>query len=326
MKLKFWGTRGSLPRPIDHNTLVNLILTLAQKASDNGITTLEEFQEFITKGKAIRPLTFGGHTSCTEVSHGETSCYVDMGTGITDAGQHSMSIKRTDFTIFQTHLHWDHIMGMPFFIPIYIPGSNITIYHVHANAPDFIRLQFNGVNFPVRWDQLAANIEFKQIRLYDKVSIGSMTVSPFALDHPGGSFGYRFEANDQSAAIGVDGEYKRFTPKELGHDLAYYQNLDLLVFDAQYEMDELSSRFDWGHCSPPIGVDLALREGIRNLVLTHHDPRSNEEKGLRMKRDAEKYKASQLANHVDMWLKREQKNGPNIISAYDGLTIDLDDI
>src|SRR5262249_4595876 len=145
-----------------------------------------------------------------------------------------------------------------------------------------------------------------------------VTVSPFALDHPGGSFGYRFEAGGKALAIGVDGEYKRLTPKELGKDLPYYQNLDLLVFDAQYEMGELASRFDWGHCSPPIGVDLALREGIRNIILTHHDPRSSEEKSRRMMEMAQKHLQAQLPAYKQIWTSLGQPDGPRLNSAFDG--------
>ena len=324
LKLKLWGTRGSLPRPFDHKGILEFCYDLIKIAGDKGLKSLDEFKEALGNGSLRDPLVYGGHTTCSEIIHGDHRCYVDMGTGITDAGQEAMAEGRNSFTIFQTHVHWDHIMGMPFFVPIYIPGTKITIYHVHPKAPEYIKLQFNGVNFPVRWDQLAADIEFRQIRLYDKVSFDDMTVSPFALDHPGGSFGYRFEQNGKSVAIGVDGEYKRLTPKELGRDLPYYQDLDILVFDAQYEMDELASRFDWGHCSPPIGVDLALREGIKNLILTHHDPRANEQKGTRMLEEARKHLKLQLPAYKKIWDKLGQPTGPNVFSAYDGMTVDLD--
>src|SRR5690606_16120555 len=151
---------------------------------------------------------------------------------------------------------------------------------------------------------------------------GDVTVTPFALDHPAGSFGYRFDADGKSLAIGVDGEYKRLTPKELGKDLKFYQNLDLLLFDAQYEMSELASRFDWGHCSPNIGVDLALREGIRHMLFAHHDPWSSEEKLRRMFDNTVKYMKSQLDSYAEIW-EKIQPGGPQLSMAYDGLTVEV---
>lgn len=323
MKLKLWGTRGSLPRPWDNNLALSRFDQVIDQAQGAGMTSLSEFRTAL-KGDWLKdPISYGGQTTCSEIITPKHRFYVDMGTGITDAGQEAMAEGRSEFHILMTHLHWDHIMGMPFFIPIYIPGSKITIYHVHANAKEYIKIQFNGVNFPVKWDQLSAQIEFKQIKLYQKLEFDNLTISPFALDHPGGSFGYRADFEGKSLAIGVDGEYKRLTPKELGRDLPYYQNLDLLLFDGQYEMDELANRFDWGHCSPPIGVDLALREGIRNLALTHHDPRSDEAKGARMREDAKKHLKLQLPAYQEIWNRLNQPEGPNVVSAYDGLVLDL---
>lgn len=302
---------------------VGIIQSFIQQAETKGVKTLAELVKLLPGPTPDIPLVFGGNTSCSEIFHNNKRFFVDMGTGITEAGHHAIAKGEKEFVIFQTHMHWDHIMGLPFFVPVYIPGNKVTIYHVHRNAPEFIKLQFNGVNFPVKWEELGATIEFKLLKPYQPTIINDVTITPFTLDHPGGSFGYRFDAAGKSLAIGVDGEYKRLTPQELGPDLKFYQNLDVLVFDAQYEMDELASRFDWGHCSPPIGVDLALREGIRNLILTHHDPRSTEEKAHRMREHAVHYAKAELANHRELWTKIKQPEGPNIRSAYDGLEMDL---
>ena len=318
-----WGTRGSLPRAINNQEFTDLVDLYAKKAEKSGLSTISDFRNAIRDGDLGTPLIFGGNTTCNEVSYKNHRFFVDMGTGFAEAASEVMAQGRTEFNVFQTHLHWDHIMGLPFFVPIYIPGNKLTIYHVHPHAPDYIKCQFNGVNFPVKWDELGADIQFKQIKMYQEVKFDGLTVSPFALDHPGGSFGYRFDSDGKSLAIGVDGEFKRLTPKDLGKDYVYYTKLDLLVFDAQYEMDELASRFDWGHCSPPIGVDLALREGIRNIILTHHDPRSSEEKEFRMLSAAQEHLNRQLSAYQEVWDKLKQPEGPHIHLAYDGLEFDL---
>ncbi len=324
MKLKLWGTRGSLPRAINHHQAVELIDDLCTEAEKNGAKTLQDFKKFIKNRPLSSPLVFGGNTACYEITHEHRRFFVDMGSGLAYAAAEATEQGRTEFIFFMTHMHWDHIMGFPFFVPLYIPGTKITIYHVHPNAPEHVQIQFNGVNFPVKWQDVRANIEFKKLKIYTKVTYDDVSITPFALDHPGGSFGYRFDCGGKSLAIGVDGEYKRVTRKELGKDLRFYQDLDLLLFDAQYELDELFTRYDWGHCSPNIGVDLALREGIRTLLLSHHDPHTTEEKERRMHSFAVEHLKSQLSQHAELWQKLKQPQGPQIYSAYDGLVFDLD--
>lgn len=323
MQVKFWGTRGSLPRAATSTSIMETIETSIAIAKQKGIKDLNEFAKALKGGQLINPITYGGNTSCTQISKGSDSVFIDAGSGLAFAGDAMMASGKKEFHIFQSHFHWDHIMGLPFFVPIYIPGMKVHIHHVHKTGPDDIRIQFNGRNFPVLWDQLGARMEFHQLKLYEATKIGGLSITPFALDHPGGSFGYRAEADGRSFAVGVDGEYKRFTEQELGKDLQYYRNLDALVFDGQYDMDELVSRYDWGHCTPSIGVDLALREGIRNLVLTHHDPRSSDTKALRMLEDARKYLDSQIGAFKDAWVKLGQPEGPRIHSAYDGLELSV---
>ncbi|RYZ67763.1 MAG: hypothetical protein EOP09_10510 [Proteobacteria bacterium] len=323
MKLHMWGTRGSLPRAINHDTFVNLVDKYAKEAEKSGLSTISEFRNALRDGDLAKPLVYGGNTTCNEVIHKNMRLFIDMGTGFAEASTSVMSQGRTDHCIFLTHLHWDHIMGMPFFVPLYIPGNKITIYHVHPHAPEYVRIQFNGINFPIKWAQIAAHVEFKQIRPYEPVHFEDISVTAFAMDHPGGCFGYRFDAEGHSLAIGVDGEYKRVSRADLGKDLPFYQNLDLLVFDGQYELDELASRYDWGHCSPPIGVELALREGIRNIIVTHHDPRATEEKELGMLAQALGHRAKLVSQYDQIWQKLQQPEGPAIHLAYDGMEFDL---
>ena len=324
MKAKFWGTRGSLPQATSNKDWVDSFGYVSKLAEENGLKTIIELRDALNRND-MGVISYGGNTTCTEVNHGDQVFIVDMGSGLREAGTFHMSKGRKEFHIFLTHMHWDHIMGLPFFVPVHVPGFVTHIHHIHKNAPEHVKINFNGVNFPLSWDQLGGKIEFHAHKLYEVVKIGDVSIQSFVLDHPGGSFGYRFEAGGKSLAVGVDGEFKRISPKELGKDLEFYQNLDVLIFDAQYEMAELASRFDWGHCSPNIGVDLALREKIKNMVFTHHDPWATPDKLRRMYTHTQTYMSQQLPVFEETWADVPGK-APKLHMAYDGLVLDLDNL
>lgn len=320
MKITFWGSRGSSPVTMNHQGFLKHLDSLYDKARELEIDTLAGFITAAHQGTFGYPLSYGGHTPCTEVSADGRRFFIDMGTGLREAGTRYLKTD-DEFNFFVTHMHWDHLMGLPFFIQLFTPGKKIRIHHVHKNAPEHIKILFNGVNFPVKWEELQSNIEFVELKLYQPVVFGNVTVTPFVLDHPGGSFGYRFEHQGKSAVVGFDGEYVRLSPDDLGKDLPFYQNLDLLVFDAQYELSELLHKHDWGHSSAMIGVDLALREGIKKLVLIHHDPWSNDGTLATSLENAQKYMKRAMKHHGDIW--KDRPEGVEIYSAFDGLELEV---
>lgn len=321
MYIKCWGTRGSLPRATSDAALRDLLGGLIQRARGQQITCLDAFAQAIQDGALTAPLTHGGNTTCTEVGHDAQRCYVDMGSGLREAGDEAIAQGQTEHHILLTHLHWDHLIGIPLFAPVFLPGHRIHVHHVHEQAPESVQLCFNDVNFPLCWDRLAAVFEFHRHRPYEPFELGGMRVAAFELDHPDRAFGYRFEAAGRALAIGVDTECVRFTPEELGPDLPYYQHLDLLLFDGQYEPEEMAQRRAWGHSTPRRGVDLALREHIRSVLFAHHAPSSDDAKLHRMAADAEAYLKDRLPAFADHWA--DQPEGPHVRMAYDGLRVEV---
>lgn len=318
MQIKLWGTRGSLPRAMTHDRLQSRLLAILHRAEQKGVTDLAGLQKFVA---AQQPVTFGGNTTCTEIRTRNHSYFVDLGTGLTSYAELHRGLKH--YIFFLSHLHWDHINGLPFFPPIYDEKCRIDIYHVHEKAEDYLALAFNGINFPVRWSELDADIRFHQLTVHRPLKLDDhLTVTPFKLDHPGDSFGYRFEQGTTSVAIAVDNELQRKTADELGADHRYYQQLDLLLFDSQYELSELAHKYDWGHSSPTLGIDLAYREMIKQLVLVHHDPWADDGKLQKKVSDAQDYARKIYPQHRQQW-QAIQEGGPRIVAGYDGLTIDV---
>ncbi len=321
MQLKFWGTRGSNPVAYNDSNLRALFRDTIVQCRESGVSSLDDLLKFLDRPELPYPITYGGNTPCVELRQGDQSLIVDMGTGLREAGTLHFG-RRKEFIIFLTHLHWDHLIGLPFFLPVFAPGHRLIIYHVHKSAPDSIRNLFNGINFPLTFNMLRSEFEFRKLEPYETVTHDEFDVTPFVLDHPGGCYGYRFESKGTSAAIGFDGSYTRVSRKDMGADLRFYQNLDILVFDAQYAMEELMNKFDWGHCAPNVGIDLALREGIKALALIHHDPWATRSK-IRVAHDeAMEYLRDQTSRLPADWPHRD-RGVPKLYSAYDGLEIDI---
>ncbi len=321
MHIKLWGTRGSLPRSLTHQGLKNTLQHLLRVASERGIKDIADLQTLIADDSNA-PLTYGGNTTCTEIRHRGDSYVVDLGTGLVGFAEEQRAAGNRKFKFLISHLHWDHILGLPFFPQIYEKGCDIDIYHVHDNAPDYLRIKFNGVNFPVRWEELGATVNFHQLRLHQPYKFNDLTVTPFQLDHPGGSYGYRFDSPAAAIGIAVDNELKRRTADELGQDRRLYQALDALLFDSQYDLNEMTEKYDWGHSSPTLGINLAFQEMIKTLVMVHHNPAADDQRLQDKLIRARQYAADIYPQHRQHW-EQVQAGGPRIISGYDGLELEI---
>jgi len=313
MQIKFWGTRGSLPQPFTGDHLHTVFRFWLKKCQEKNIDSVEKCLNHIRcKGT---PKTYAGHTTCIEITHQDHLFFFDLGSGLQAAGSQFLESPRGEYHFLLSHMHWDHLIGMPYFLPLYESGTRMFIYHVHEHAPEYVKIKFNGINFPIKWADLSTKIEFVPLVLYKPFVMKDLAITPFLLDHPGQCYGYHFETKNKKMSIGFDGEYRRHSRLALGKDLAYYQNLDLLVFDGQYDPEQLECRAEWGHSTPEKGVDLALRENIRKVVFTHHDPWSTDLKIENMLRDAKLYCQKQYSS--------EYPTIPELLMAYDGLTLEV---
>jgi len=280
MRVKLWGVRGSLPTPV---TPDRLRLQLEE--------VLKQFEQLKSAGSPISAVNFldalpahmtggyGGNTSCGEVTAGQSRLLIDGGSGIRNFSDY---ILKTDpglneFHIYLTHFHWDHLIGLPFFVPLYMKGKSVHFYGVHDDLEEALHILFRKPQFPVPFKVISPQIHIHKVAARKPFKVGELQVTPFALDHPDPCWGARVEHQGKALAWAVDTEGARTSEEELGEDLPLYQNADLMVFDAQYTFGEALEKINWGHSSGPVGIDLGLREKIKQVVFMHHDPAASDE-------------------------------------------------
>ena len=277
-RIRFWGTRGSLPVALTAAGVRQKIVAALRGASGRTFASSDEAERYVDGLAFADGATYGGHTACVEIETGGPEYVIcDLGTGIRPFGQaalarHGPASPQT-YHIFMSHVHWDHIMGLPFFGPAYIPGNRVRIYGSHPWLESALRRQQDEPSFPVDFSFLRADIEFVHLEPDRPHAVAGMTVTTMLQRHAGDSYGYRFEANGRSVIYTTDSEHKLDDPMETEIYVAFFRNADVVVFDAMYSLaDAISVRADWGHSSNVVGVELCQMAGARHLCLFHHEP------------------------------------------------------
>jgi phosphoribosyl 1,2-cyclic phosphodiesterase len=217
-------------------------------------------------------MTAGGNTACLEVRAGDTRIVLDAGTGLRALGNERMRDGIRNTTILLSHLHWDHVAGLPFFTPIYVPGHRVEI----ASGPNGVmpleqamRELFRAPFFPVGFDDLGGTVTTRELRANDKFTIGDITITMARLNHPDPVYGFRLEHAGQTIVYATDTEHFACVDPTL-RKLA--SGADILIYDAQYTPEEYPSKVGWGHSTWQAGVELARAAAVPQLVLFHHDP------------------------------------------------------
>lgn len=316
----FWGTRGSLPAPLSARDVREKIIAALTAANGKTFKTQSSLNEFVdTLPFAVRE-TFGGNSSCVEIVHGGPEHLIcDMGSGARPLGQAKIAKfgvpNPQTYHIFISHLHWDHLMGFPFFAPMYIPGNRIIIHGCHKRLEEAIRLQMCSPCFPVDYSQAGAKIEFDLMTPGKAHYIAGLNVTPKLQLHAGDSFGYRFESIDRTVIYSTDSEHKLNDRAEYQAFVDFFANADLVIFDAMYSLAEaVSVKADWGHSSNVVAVEMCQAAKARRLALFHHEPVHDDAQLSRLL--AETRRLEQIT--------RGTENKPlQVLSAYDGLTIEL---
>jgi phosphoribosyl 1,2-cyclic phosphodiesterase len=318
MRIRFWGTRGSIPVALTSADIRDKLAQALVQASGRVFGSYEEAHAYaVSELDFSLTHTFGGHTPCVEIEvPGEEYYVCDMGSGARPFGVHVLARqarKPAIVNIFQSHVHWDHIMGFPFFGPAYVPGTTIRIHGVHAVLEEAYRMQMHEPCFPVDFSQLAAKIEFVKLEVDKPTQVGALTVTPHLQLHSGDSYGYRFEHGGKSVVYSTDSEHKLENRGEAEGFANFFRGADVVIFDAMYALAEaISVKADWGHSSNIVGVELCQMAGAKHLVLFHHEPANNDATLEGLLKEARRFEE---LTRGDQALK--------VSASYDGMEIDL---
>lgn len=241
-RVKFWGVRGSIPTP------------------------------------GVENQGYGGNTTCVEISSGDDILIIDAGTGVRNLGlslQHTLAGAPCKVSFLMTHFHWDHIQGLPFFMPLYAPSSEIAFY---AGRPpervhEILEGQMSEPYFPVSFKFLRAKRSFEEAPA-SGFRQGSFSVHSFPLNHPQGAHGYRIEKDGVAVVHASDLEPGDAKLDRVLHEHA--QNAKVLIIDSQYTPEEYPSKRGWGHGTWLESTRIARECKVEQLVLFHHDPSHND--------------------------------------------------
>ena len=289
------------------------------KSSGHDLDTPEKAEAFCERELSFADAgTFGGNTSCVQVDVGGSDYLLcDLGSGVREfssaaIAKHGPATKLT-YHILVSHVHWDHIMGFPYFIPCYIPGNRVVLYSCHDKLEQAIRNQAHEPCFPVEFKALPASIEFVKMEVNKAYQIAGATVTGSPQIHGNDSYGYRIEKDGKSLVYTTDSEHKPEDRAEMVRAANFFKGADLVIFDAMYSLaDSVSLKEDWGHSSNVMGVELCQMAGVQKLCLFHHEPGYNDARLEKIFHETIRFEEiTRTDNKLD------------VLIAYDGLVIDV---
>lgn len=236
-KITFWGTRGSYPI-----------------ASPSTLQT-------------------GGRTSCVSVEWQNTLFILDAGTGLIALGDELRIKNYTQAHLLLSHVHLDHILGIPFFKPIFHKNWTLNFYASiaapYGGLEKVLSTCFSPPYFPLEWEKFPSRRLCHDFSEGQCLTIKGHSVRTLSLDHPGGACGYRLELQDKSIVYLTDTKH---TPALTTQFIEFCQNTDLLIYDATFTDEEFALHPDWGHSTWHAATVLAQAAGVKKLALFHHNP------------------------------------------------------
>lgn len=291
MIIRFWGVRGSCPTPLRPREITSKISAAIQRITPADLENAESKEKFLAKLPRHIRSTVGGNTACVEVRLENNELIIfDCGSGLKPLYENieeNRDVINT-YHIFMTHFHYDHLIGMPYFPPLYDPENTVHIYSPYSKMEMIIRGFFRKPYHPVPFDVFGAKIIFHVI---DRSStwIGPAKVDWIKRNHPDGSVAYRVEEGEGSFIFSTDTELEDKNFKKTRRNLDFFKDVNLLVMDGQYSLGEAIEKMSWGHSSYSMAIEFAQEFDIKKLLIFHHEPMKNDRELEKIKKVAQTY-------------------------------------
>ncbi|WP_010258503.1 MBL fold metallo-hydrolase [Treponema primitia] len=313
MRIQFWGVRGSLPSPQLPSQIKSKISTILERLTPEDLISPESREHFMAELPPWLFGTVGGNTPCVSLSNGDPKNRIvfDCGSGLREMGLAMAGEKPTPthYDIFLSHLHWDHIQGLPFFGPAYDPSVTIDFSSPMKNLETALYGQMSSPYFPVHMQSMGSQKNFHLMEA--PVVIGDMIITHKKLSHPGDSYAFRVTDGKSRFIYATDTELSTEVFIKNDENASFFENSDLVIIDSQYTLGEAITKYNWGHSAFSMGVDFAANWGIKHLVLFHHDPTYDDRKLFNILQSARWY------------MERMNIRGVEISLAMEGMEITL---
>ena len=217
------------------------------------------------------------------------------------------------YNFFLSHMHWDHIMGFPFFVPAFDPEATIRVYGGHDEMEQALRRQQEKISFPVPFDWLNAKFEFTTLETGKTHEVAGLKVELLRQQHDNDSYGFRFESQGKVVVYSTDSEHKADSAVGDEQYVTFFRDAEMVIFDTMYSLAEtVSIKEDWGHSSNVVAVDLCHRAGVKTLAMFHHEPVHSDDVIRKLHQETIRYEE----------LMRQGER-LEVLCAYDGFEIAL---
>jgi phosphoribosyl 1,2-cyclic phosphodiesterase len=312
MNVQFWGVRGSLPTPITPARIKSKISAIIEQVRPENIESPESRERFLANLPPGLFGTVGGNSPCVSVTFDNNECIVfDCGSGLREMGVAHINEKSkiNHYHIFFSHFHWDHIQGLPFFLPGYDQSKKIDFYSPVGGLEAILSGQMYNPYFPVTLEAISSKKTYHYME--NDFNICGCTISKKKMNHPGGSYAYCINEKGKRFIYATDIELTSGDFIQNEENITFFKDADMIVIDSQYTLGEAIDKNNWGHSAFSLAVDFVANWNIKHMVMFHHDPAYDDNKLYGLLQSAKWY------------LERMNIKGIELTLAIEGLKISI---